>query len=571
MYKTLTALFATSIVFLPQIASANMSQFEQDRRLAMRARPAVVRIIDVCFAEYKYTPGNSSYSYEVGYGGLGTGFFINSEGYIATNAHVVQSSHENREGLKKCEERLFKEFVEKLERDFGKDLGTGLSGNALIAHIKAEITTPKPERISKVLLPNGGSFTFEVKSYGTPIDNSSDDTSSSNTIGKDAAVIKISLTDTPSLELGDSDQSNILEPVIVIGYPSVADSFDKLNNESAFEASVTQGSISAANKRTADNDPVLQISAPVAPGSSGSPILNSDGKVIGMVTFGNLDSSRSASSFSFAIRTETLNEYIGTAGATPGQGKVDELYQKGLALYWQGDYRRAKIQFDQIRDLFKYHSEIGTLISDSQQQMTDRGGITPLIWLVLAVMSGIIGVLAFWLYKSRFALQMASPLGGTLTGRDTLVGGDMSANRGSPPSLGGFARRITTVFAPPAPVVQASITLRNAQGQSCQFSLNKSRHQLGRDMVWADLQIPDEPSWKVFSGKHAVFQREGDSYRVLDGDGVTPSTNGIFVNGVRIDPQRGHLLEDGQKLEISLDLDRQVLLTYTSTDSAKRF
>jgi S1-C subfamily serine protease len=559
MHKSLMAVLVTPIVFLPQIASADVSQAEQDRRLAMYARPAVVRIIDVCFAEYKYNPdGSYTYSYDVNYGGMGTGFFINSDGYIATNAHVVQNSHEGRG---KCKDRLLDEFIEKLQRDFGTDLGRGLSGDALKQHVEQKSTRPEPTQLNRVLLPNEGSFDFDVKSYGTPISDVTD------VVGKDAAVIKVSLENTPALELGDSGQVQILEPVIVIGYPSVADSFDTLNDESVFEASVTQGSVSAANKRTADNVPVLQISAPVAPGSSGSPVLNSEGKVIGMVTFGNLNSSQSASSFGFAIRTETLNEYVGDAGTTATQGTVDALYRKGLELYWGGDYRRSSIQFEQIRDLFKYHSEIDTLISNSQKAMAERSGINPLIWLVIVVMGGMIGALAFWLYKSKSpGLQLASQTAGVPMGRDTLVGGEVSPSRNAPPNLGGFARRITTMFMPPAAIATATITIRNAQGQTCQFSLNKSRHQLGRDMVWADLQVPDDPSWKVFSGKHAVFKREGNSYRVFDGDGSTPSTNGIFVNGIQIDPQRGHLLEERQKLEISLDPDRQAILTYTSAN-----
>ncbi|MBD2464608.1 trypsin-like peptidase domain-containing protein [Oscillatoria sp. FACHB-1407] len=563
MYKPLTALFVISLIFSPQIASANISQAEQDRRLAMRARPAVVRIVDVCFAEYKYNPdGSYTYTYDVSYGGMGTGFFINSDGYIATNAHVVQNS---QEGRGECKDRLFDTFVERLQRNFGEDLGRGLSGDALRQHVEQRSSRPEPTQLNRVLLPNEGSLDFDVKSYGTPIDDVTD------VVGKDAAIIKVSLENTPALELGDSGQVQILEPVIVIGYPSVADSFDTLDDESVFEASVTQGSVSAANKRTADNVPVLQLSAPVAPGSSGSPVLNSEGKVIGMVTFGNLDSPRSASSFGFAVRTETLNEFIGDAGTTATQGTVDSLYSKGLDLYWRGDYRRASIQFEQIRDLFKYHSEIDTLISNSQKAMAEGSNMNPLLWLVIVLMGGVIGALGFWLYRSKFALlQIAPQSTSAAIGRDTLVGGDIGANRGVSPSLGGFARRITTVFAPPAPAVQASITLKNAQGQSCQFSLTKARHQLGRDIVWADLQVPDEPSWKVFSGKHAIFQREGNTYRILDGDGVTPSTNGIFVDGIRIDPQRGHLLEDGQKLEISLDIDRQVLLYYTSSVSAKK-
>jgi ABC transport system ATP-binding/permease protein len=101
----------------------------------------------------------------------------------------------------------------------------------------------------------------------------------------------------------------------------------------------------------------------------------------------------------------------------------------------------------------------------------------------------------------------------------------------------------------------------NNQGQTLRFYLQEGRYQLGRDRAWSNLEIP-ERDWGVLSRKQAVLIREGDNYRIYDGDGNTPSRNGIFNNHARIDGRMGHLLEHEAQLQIGQDAHNQIILTY---------
>ena len=88
----------------------------------------------------------------------------------------------------------------------------------------------------------------------------------------DLALLQIEARNLPFLELGDSASINSGAGVVVIGNPI------------GLEASVTQGIISA--KRVIDSQgEILQISAAISPGSSGSPVFNAQGKVVGVATF----------------------------------------------------------------------------------------------------------------------------------------------------------------------------------------------------------------------------------------------------------------------------------------------
>jgi serine protease Do len=76
-------------------------------------------------------------------------------------------------------------------------------------------------------------------------------------------VLQADTKNVPALEIGSSDAVEEGSRVCVIGSPL------------GLEGSVSDGIVSA--KRDADGLKVLQISAPISPGSSGSPVIDASG------------------------------------------------------------------------------------------------------------------------------------------------------------------------------------------------------------------------------------------------------------------------------------------------------
>lgn len=99
------------------------------------------------------------------------------------------------------------------------------------------------------------------------------------------------------------------------------------------------------------------------------------------------------------------------------------------------------------------------------------------------------------------------------------------------------------------------------QGQILTFELYRDLHRLGRDPEWSDLKVI-YPGWIMMSRRQAIFRREGNNYRIFDGDGKQPSRNGIFVNQTRVTATEGYLLEDGVQLEIGLSPEGRILIQY---------
>ena len=124
----------------------------------------------------------------------------------------------------------------------------------------------------------------------------------------DVAVLKVKGgRDLPVLRTADASQKDVGKTVYVISNPL------------GFEKSFTEGVLSAIplmGKKKA-----LAITAPISPGSSGGPVFNEKGRVIGMVQA----SARQGQNLNFALPARVIEEELGRAK------KVIPLRESGVA------------------------------------------------------------------------------------------------------------------------------------------------------------------------------------------------------------------------------------------------
>jgi tetratricopeptide (TPR) repeat protein len=106
----------------------------------------------------------------------------------------------------------------------------------------------------------------------------------------DVALLKFQATDVDFLKIGTSTNAVEGETVLVIGSPE------------GLQGTVSNGIVSAFR----ENRAYIQITAPVSPGSSGSPVLDETGQVIGMATL----ISKEGQNLNFAISAEVIENAI---------------------------------------------------------------------------------------------------------------------------------------------------------------------------------------------------------------------------------------------------------------------
>ncbi len=91
----------------------------------------------------------------------------------------------------------------------------------------------------------------------------------------DVALLKVETATSKYLELGDEKGVTLAKPVFTVGFPQV--------NVQGSSAKFTEGSVSSLSG-AGDDRRYFQISVPIQPGNSGSPLVDSSGKVVGIVT-----------------------------------------------------------------------------------------------------------------------------------------------------------------------------------------------------------------------------------------------------------------------------------------------
>ena len=353
-----TGVFIVIATLLPTQRPFVVSAVTDGERLAMYSKPAVVRIVDGAVGVIVLQlPNDQPRQFNVSAIGLGSGFFISSNGYIATNAHVVSTT---KEGEQKAKETLFWQMVQQIAQALNRDPRTFSRSD--INQLNQYSDFQSFQKIHHVIIPDGTALPFEIKQYGAPTGEAADQ-------GKDVAIVKIEVKNAPILKLADSDKVQLQDHVTVIGYPGAADTFNSgiLSAKSALEATINDGKISA-RKQAASGAPILQTSTPATHGNSGGPVLNDASEVIGLLTFrGDTVNNQEVSGFAFIVPSNTVMEYVKSAGASNVEGPTDTSFREGLDYYWNDYYSDAIPKFEEVKRLFPQHSEVDRLIQSSQQ------------------------------------------------------------------------------------------------------------------------------------------------------------------------------------------------------------
>jgi hypothetical protein len=114
----------------------------------------------------------------------------------------------------------------------------------------------------------------------------------------DLAILAVPSLSAPTMTLGDFSSVAVGDPVFVVGNPR------------GLEGTFSQGIVSAV--RDIGSDRLLQITAPISPGSSGGPVLDAQGRVIGV----SVATFRGGQNLNFAIPVGYLADLHATAPST---------------------------------------------------------------------------------------------------------------------------------------------------------------------------------------------------------------------------------------------------------------
>ena len=306
---------------------------------------------------------------------MGSGFIVTPDGYVITNAHVVD---ENDEATKQNFARqAFQEIIEDdaatIEKSMGRKL-TQEEGKALtdanswyfsqtleVGDISKEFSvvfgiSGDKGKIIPTVIP------AKLVIQGKPIP------------GKDVAILKLEGKHIyPTIRMGDDQSMRVGDQIYVLGYPAVATFHPLISEESVSEASLTRGLVSA-KKNMKDGWEVLQIDAAITHGNSGGPVMNDQGEVIGLATFGSIDEQRQqeVQGMNFIVPATIVNEFIKKARIGPAMSDISLMYEEGMDLFDKERYKKSLEKFDEVKSMNKSFPFIDKMIADTEKKI-DKG------------------------------------------------------------------------------------------------------------------------------------------------------------------------------------------------------
>lgn len=304
----------------------------------------------------------------------GTGFFISGDGYLVTNCHVIErdSLYVRKQFILSTFQDVTDANIKALEATWDVDL------NEEQRNLLYNTYNVIYSQVSTMFL-----FDLRKKIYVEYREDRGDTGSSIITKpaqvilkgrpmpGKDIALLKIdSASNLPSLLLSKDPLAQVGSQVYVYGYPGFVANNSFLAPDAFIEPTLTTGIVGGI-KKSIGGWPVIQTDATISYGSSGGPVCNQQGEVIGLATFGSLEQATGelASGFNFAIPVSLVQDYIDSARIKPIMSEATELFNEGLEMYYKEYYRNALRKFESAEKLNKSYPLLGLYLANSKSRI----------------------------------------------------------------------------------------------------------------------------------------------------------------------------------------------------------
>jgi len=153
------------------------------------------------------------------------------------------------------------------------------------------------------------------------------------------------------VRLSSNIPSGTAKPLSVrVSLPEVGERVVVIGSPLGLEHTVSDGIVSAVRSIQGFGE-IIQLTAPTSPGSSGSPVVNMKGEVIGVASFQALEGQN----LNFAIPGQRVAKLVPNKTTTFAQwnaqkseqksAAAEQAFSKGLLLLWSEDYAKALLRF----------------------------------------------------------------------------------------------------------------------------------------------------------------------------------------------------------------------------------
>ena len=369
---------AVSLVLLATLSprASRAADVTSLQEIILRAKPATVLVIAEVGSEVLLDCGAGLRKTKPApFRETGTGWLIDSNGWIVTNGHVVQPAHEGPPWVvqdqiqKAVTDVCVYDEIERRGFTVGQrpDLEDQLRRAAMGPALQSAKVELKPSLF--VLLANGFRLPAKVEKYSPPV---STERGAGVMSGRDLALLSTESAEMPAFKLGESKNLKIGDPIHILGFPGVVLTHELLNATAKVEASVTNGAVSGF-KQDVQSQAVIQTDAPAAWGNSGGPVVDARGEVIGVLTFVSLAPGAGGGivqGFNFVIPADAVREFLrGTKVDLNDKSPFNEHWHAGLRKFFADDWPGALVSIKAADRLQPEFPDLRRLVAEAADKI----------------------------------------------------------------------------------------------------------------------------------------------------------------------------------------------------------
>ncbi len=386
------ALIASAVFGLRQYQNPNNNTDLTQEELATLVKPSVVRIIQhvsgeifipafsIDLASLKITiePNKPAVKQKIDEYLTGGGVVINTDGYILTNSHVISTQTIKYLYFEEAIKAVLEEKIKNLPQE---DLAGVLKNEQRILDLLEQNREVLEQQGNSKL--SGSVFVLKPSSTSESLESLLNEAYQAEIISAndnflqdeiDVGIIKIKASGLPSLPLGDSKNISSGSKIFVAGFPATAE----FNSRNPLEPSFTQGVISAVKYSQSKDFSILQTDAKISQGSSGGPLFNTKGEVVGIITF-QTDQSivNQGDNFAFAIPSQVAKNILSGKNIANTQGNYYVHLASGLEFMNGLHCQKALAEFSlsQTNSDFATEKYLNPLKDKCNQQITDGNSV----------------------------------------------------------------------------------------------------------------------------------------------------------------------------------------------------
>jgi S1-C subfamily serine protease/rhodanese-related sulfurtransferase len=367
--RVVSGLLGLSAALVSPAAAQPMFSVQE---IVLRVKPAVVLISAEVSAEVTLDCGNGVQTVAPPtFRETGTGWFVDSRGWVITNGHVVEPAHSpppwlvNQQAQRAVATACLPKVLAQRGINPGErpDVEDAIKRKLLDAVLPTTKVKLNPQLT--VVISSGVRHKAEVIKYTPPISKEPGVMS-----GRDLALLRIPGQGFPVIPLMEGRSVQIGDPLHILGFPGVVLTHELLNKSASLDASVNNGAVSGL-KEDVSNQPVIQTDAPASWGNSGGPAVNQRGQVVGVLTFVSLAPGPEGAlvqGFNFVIPAEAVRDFVkGTDVRLDGASKFNEEWYAGLRDFSAEDYKSAVRHFEKADALVPNLPDVKRRLSETRE------------------------------------------------------------------------------------------------------------------------------------------------------------------------------------------------------------